>query len=117
MIKPHSLIFIYVEIGLIFQLIEHGFITKNISSGSIETMVSNCIIFIGIGFLTKYNFKFASIIFIIPIIIQLDIYYKFLINFRAIRNLYDETIKCINFIFSIVIVYYIFQYPSRKSKD
>lgn len=117
MIKPHSLIFIYTALGLIFQLIEHVFMTKNISLGSIETMLSNCIIFIGVGFLVKYNFKFASIIFILPIIIQSDIYYKFLINPSAIKSLYDETIKCVNFIFSIVIVYYIFKYPSGKSKE
>ena len=113
-LKTHQLIFIYVSLGAIYQFIDHIFISKDLTIHSAETILSNAILFIGAGFLIKYDFKLASLIFIIPVIIQSIIYCNFLIKPSPINNLSEKIVELINYFFNIAIVLFIFIKPKNK---
>ena len=113
-LKTHNLIFIYASLGAIYQFINQLFISKDLTIQSSETILSSAILFIGAGFLIKYNFKPASLIFIIPVIIQTTIYYNFWIKPSPINNLSEKTLDLINYFFNIIIIFFIFRKPNTN---
>ncbi len=108
-IKPHHLIFIFITIEIIIQILESIFISKNFNLFFLKSILPYSTMVIGAGFLIKYNFKIASIVFIIPIIIQSIIYYKFWINPSTINITFEKIIELFIYFFNIIIVYNIFK--------
>jgi hypothetical protein len=111
-LKTHHFIFIYASLGAAYQFINHYFISKDLTIQSTEKILLNVILFVGAGFLIKYNFKAASLIFIIPAIIQSIIYYNFWMNPSTINNLSEKILELINYFFNIIIVVFIFRKPN-----
>lgn len=108
-IKPHNLIFIFITIELIIQILDSIFISKNFSLIFLKSILPYSTMVIAAGFLIKFNCKIASIVFIIPIIIQSIIYYKFWINYSTINISFEKIIELFIYFFNIIIVYNIFK--------
>jgi hypothetical protein len=112
-LKAHNLIFIYIVIFVVYGFIDEIFITKNISIRSAEKTLSMAILYTGVGFLIKHNVKLASILFIFQIIGQTLIYTSNL-NDALIMSQTDKIGGIVNYIASIIIVFYVF-YEKKNS--
>ncbi len=108
-IKAHNLIFIFITIEIIIQILESIFISKNFSIFLLKSVLPYSSMVIGAGFLIKYNFKIASIVFIIPVIVQSVVYYKFWISPSPINNTFEKINELYIYFFNIIIVYNIFK--------
>lgn len=107
-IKAHNLIFVYFIFSALIQLLV-DFFNNDLTIDSTSKIMSNTILYIGCGFLIKFNFKFASLIFIIPIIVQTISFYKFGLTPFPMMTLYQKVFDVVNYIFYIIIVFFIFK--------
>lgn len=112
-LKAHNLIFIYIVFFVAYGFIDGIFISKDISYPSAEKILSMAILCTGVGFLIKHNVKFASILFIFQIIGQTLIYTSN-VNDALIMSQMDKIGGIINYIASIIIVFYVF-YEKKTS--
>lgn len=112
-VKAHHLIFIYTLIIALHQILEEFLTSREFTSFFFERVLKNTILYTGVGFLIKHNFKFAAIIFILPIIVQPIYFYDLLINEKPIDNLSNKIFELFNFFFSLIIILSIFIKPNK----
>lgn len=107
-LKAHNLIFVYFILRAIIELLV-DFFSNDLTINSTEKILTYTSIYIGCGFLIKFKYKFASLIFLIPIIIQTISFYKFGLTPFPMMTLYQKIFDVINYIFYIIIVFFIFK--------
>lgn len=112
-VKAHHLIFIYTLIIALYQILEEFITSKEFTIFFFERILKDTFLYTGVGFLIKHNFKFASIVFILPVIIQPIYFYDLLINEKPIDNLSNKIFELFNFFFFLIIILFIFIKPNK----